>query len=236
MSILSKLQNKNLGIFEILAMGYSLYFNNFRAFAILVCILLPFSIITDILAGYASINPSLLILTAILSIFFGLFVVTIYTPAIAILVEDIVLNKETRVNVALKQVVNRAFPLVKLNIRFFINLYLRIFLFIIPGIIYSVNNIFYYVTYILRDQRGKSAFKYSSSLVKGNWWKVFFFSLLVSLNAFGALFFFHQIVSIFIPNYPIIVSIISSILTFFFGVGIVISTVLLFLNLDFQKR
>ena len=72
MSILSKLQNRQLGLLELLAMGYSLYFNNFRIFASLLCIVLPFEIIHKILVHYQSIDSNLSNLVVLLSLIYNI--------------------------------------------------------------------------------------------------------------------------------------------------------------------
>lgn len=239
MSILSKLQNKKLGFFELLVIGYSLYLNNFRIFVSLTCTLLPFGIIPNILVQYQSLNTSLSILNYFLFLFYFVFVIPAYTSAFAILVESFILPKKTQRKVVFKQILHRILPLVVLNIRFYIILYLRFLLLIIPGIIYAVNNGFYTLTFILRDQRGKAAFQYSRSLVKGHWWRVFLFYLLYFVSIIGLQLIISKILSSLssvIPNNPILVNVIFIILTSLANPGIIISSFLLFLNLDFQKR
>ncbi|NEO13188.1 MULTISPECIES: hypothetical protein [unclassified Moorena] len=89
-----------------------------------------------------------------------------------------------------------------------------------PVIIYIINNQYYGLAFLLRDQRGTAAFAYSRSIVKDNWWRVFFFSFLVMLLDFGLQQLFY----------------IPFIIVQFIAIGIVIGSTLLFLNLDFHKK
>jgi hypothetical protein len=50
-------------------------------------------------------------------------------------------------------------------------------LLIIPGIIFSVNYVFVLLVIALRDKHGTSALAYSHDLVKGQWWRVFWYTL-----------------------------------------------------------
>lgn len=237
MSIHSDLQNKKLGLFELMAMGFDLYLKNFRSFFSLFCLtLLPFSIIFQFLALNFAPNPSLLIPYYLFFIFYFFAVIPVYTIALAILTEGYIVGKKPQINVAIRQILSRILPLTSLNIRFGFIFLLRFLLLIVPGVIYAVNNGYVALAFILRDQRGKAAFKYSRALVKGNWWKVFFFYLLIYITSFGLQALMNKILSSVIINSPTLVTILSSTLSALVGLGVGISGVLLFLNLDFQKR
>ncbi|NEO01647.1 MAG: hypothetical protein F6K50_41565 [Moorea sp. SIO3I7] len=112
---------------------------------------------------------------------------------------------------------------------------------VIPVIIYIINNQYYGLAFILRDQWGEDAFAYSRSIVKDNWWRVFFFSFLVMVIDFGLQLFniIHFILQFF-NNIPFIndfwFSLLSQTLAQFIAIGIVIGSTLLFLNLDFHKK
>lgn len=49
--------------------------------------------------------------------------------------------------------------------------------------IFLVNTAFYGLAVVLRKQIGRAALSYSKSVVQGRWWKVFFLSLVVQINA-----------------------------------------------------
>ncbi len=108
-------------------------------------------------------------------------------------------------------------------------------LLIIPGIIYLINNQYYGLAFILRDQRGKDAFDYSRSTVEGNWWKVFFFIFISALSALGLQFILNSALTSlpFMKNFW--GDLLSVILPQFIVIGINIGNIILFLNLDYQK-
>ncbi len=62
-------------------------------------------------------------------------------------------------------------------------------LFIVPGIIYAIYWSFAVCATVLRDKTGTNALKYSKNLVKGRWWTVFGYFLIITfvvgLVAFG---------------------------------------------------
>jgi hypothetical protein len=233
---LSDLQTRKLGLFELIALGFDLYVKHFRSFFSLLCIVLPFSIIFQILALNISTNSILLIPYYLFLIFYLFIVMPVYNIIFAIFTEGYILGENPQFNVAFRRILSRILPLIGLNIRFGIIFYLRLLLLIIPGVIYAVNNGYYALAFILRDQRGKAAFQYSRSLVKGNWWKVFSFYILVYIIIFGLQALMNKILITITANSPTLVAILSNILASLVGLGIGISGVLLFLNLEFQKQ
>jgi len=98
-----------------------------------------------------------------------------------------------------------------------------------------VNNLYCVFALILRDQRGKAAFAYSRSIVKGNWWRVFFFLFLGVFIVFGL----QIILSKLLNTVPFMndfwVSLLSQTLPQFIAIGISSGSILLFLNLDYHK-
>jgi hypothetical protein len=237
MSILSDLQTRKLGLFELIAMGFDLYLKHFLRFFSFFCItLLPFLILIQIFALNPTQNSFFLVFIWIFYIFYFFVALPVYSLALSILTERYTLGENPHLNIVIRQALLRLLPLIGLSIRFFINFYLRLLLFIIPGIIYAVNNGYYALALILRDQRGKAAFQYSRSLVKGNWWKVFFFNILTLIIAFGLQILMTRVLNNVIANSPVLVAVLSGILAILLTLGVPIGGVLLFLNLEFQKR
>ena len=235
MSFLSKLKDKKLGLVELISLGYHLYFKNIRLFLGFNFIALPFIIISNIISAYSSSNLAAYFLLIFYSIFYFFVFFPFYIAAISILVEDCVLNKQIQPKNVIKRIGNRIFSLVALYVIFSFNFFVRSLLLIIPGIIYFVNNFFFDYALILRDQTGKSAFQYSRLLVKGNWWRLFFYSFIVNLTIFGTQIIVDTILNSIFVDLPLLTSILSAILLIFATFGISISGVLLFLNLEFQK-
>ncbi|MGC1309035.1 MAG: hypothetical protein WA885_17550 [Phormidesmis sp.] len=237
MSFLSELQNKKLGVFDLLAMGFSLYLQHFRSFASLFgIVLLPFSIVINVLALYPPSNNFALISSLLFYLVYFFIVIPVYMIAFAVLAEGHVADKNPQISTALNHILSQLLPLTGLSLRYGIAYALRSVLLIVPGIIYAVNNYYYSLAFILRGQRGKAAFQYSRTLVKGNWWKVFSFFLLVMLAAFGLPMFVGRILTSFISNSPTLVAIVSNVIASLVSLGFGIGGVLLFLNLDYQKR
>ncbi len=237
MSFLSKLQDKKLGLLELISLGYDLYLKNIRLFLGFNYIALPFIIIGIIIitSAYSSSNSAAYVLMILYLIFYFCVFIPFYSAAVNILVEDCVLKKQIQPKNVIKRIGNRIFSLVALYVRFYLNSFVRYLLLIIPGIIYEINNGFLGSALILRDQTGKSAFQYSRLLVKGNWWRVFFYRFIVILTIFGTQIIFDTILNSIFVDLPLLNSILSAILFIFATFGIPISGVLLFLNLEFQK-
>ncbi|MEH2125900.1 hypothetical protein [Nostoc sp.] len=238
MSILSELQTKKLGLLELISLGFNLYIKKNRLFLGLFLIYLPFSIILTVLSNYLlSYRDKLYFwgLIPIVSISY-IFANSIYSATICIFTESSVLQEDIQPKAVVKWILSRILPLIGLEIRFFITFYLLSCLLVIPGIIYFINNDLYFHAFILRGQRGKAAFLYSRTLVKGNWWKAFFLMLLTYLIVWGLQAIFYKIFNITVANSSILITLISSALIQLIFLGFGICKVLFFLNLEFQKQ
>lgn len=235
MSILSELQNKRLGLIELSAMGYSLLFKHPKTYLLVFCtILIPFLIILQATGVMLQENPSGLIILIFWIVFsILLFVSWIYYIAIAVITENLVYQKYDNYQNVIRKIFLNPIPLIVMTIKYGFIYMLRWFLLFIPGIIYLVNNQYYGLAYILRDQKGKAAFNYSRTIVKGNWWKVFLFLLFTIVVYSSLLILFNSILSNFIPQFWS--SLIAQTLSSFFAVGFGIGSILLFFNLEFQK-
>ncbi|MBD2525180.1 hypothetical protein [Nostoc sp. FACHB-133] len=235
MSILSELQSKKLGLLELISLGFNLYIKKNRLFLGLFLIYLPFSIILTVLSYYLLLYGYILYLWVLISIFY-IFVYSIYSATLCILTESCVLQENIQPKAVVKWVLSHILPLIGLEIRFFITSYLLFLLLFVPGIIYFINNDFSFHAFILRGQRGKAAFLYSRTLVKGNWWKAFFFALLTYLISGGLQAIFYKIFNITVANSSILITVISTALIQLILLGFGICKVLFFLNLEFQKQ
>lgn len=236
MSILSELQSRKIGLIELMSMGFEVYLKNLKPILLVFStIYLPFLIIMLAVSFPIQNNPEGL---SLVLLYLGLFVFwivqSIYFIAISVITENYVHGRNTSYQSVVKKILASLVPLLFLGFRFGINYLLRGLLLIIPGIIYLINNQYYGLAFILRDQRGKAAFAYSRSIVKGNWWRVFFFGFLVLFIVFGLQTIFSKLLNIipFINDFW--VSLLSQTLPQFIVIGITIGSILLFLNLDFQ--
>lgn len=239
MSILSELQSRKLGLIELILMGFDVYFKNLKpillAFAV---ILLPFMIILGALVYLVQIDPNRSVILWIWYLGFLILVLLmslIYFIALSIITENFVNDRKTSYQSVVRQIASSFIPLFLLGIRFGINYFLRCLLLFIPGIIYLVNNQYYGLAFILRDQRGKAAFAYSRSIVKGNWWRVLFFGFLSNFVIFGLQKIFSKALNTVPLINDFIASVLSQVLPQFIAIGIGVGAILLFLNLDYQK-
>ncbi|MBD2303169.1 hypothetical protein H6G80_32660 [Nostoc sp. FACHB-87] len=194
--------------------------------------LLPFLIIFQFFSFDS--NP---ILGILFIIFYVIIVFPVYVNGLTILTEGYVLGENPQIDVAIKRILSRIIPLTGLSIRFGIICFLLSLLLIIPGIIYAVNNSYYGQAFILRGQTGKAAFEYSRSLVKGNWWKVFLLSIISSIIISQYEKWIAKILNRVLIDFPALVAIIGDIISINLVAAVtIISGVLLFLNLEFQKQ
>lgn len=103
------------------------------------------------------------------------------------------------------------------------------------GIIYAVSNGYYDLAFILRNKSGQEAFDYSCSVVEGNWWRVFYWIMFSDLVRRGFLEIFRQVRNIFPLNNTFFIYLLSLTILVLTGTVIQISSILLFLNLDYRK-
>ncbi len=234
MNILAELQNKRLGLIELLAMGYNLLFKHPKTYLLFCTIFLPFIIIFQASAIMLQSNPSgLFLLVVYITLFAFILANWIYFIAIAVITENLLYQKPTSYRSVIKKIFVNPIPLILISIKYGLISGLRGLLLLIPGIIYLINNQYYGLAYVLRDQKGKAAFNYSRSIVKNSWWKAFFFLLLTIVVSSILPYLFSSIMSPLLPQFWS--SLIATTLTQFFVVGFGISSILLFLNLEFEK-
>ena len=164
MSILSELQNRQIGLIELVSMGFYIYSKNPKLFLITYLTIVPFGIGVDVLQAYISIPWLALALlwNFLLLIYLHIFM-SVLLVIYSIITEDLVLGKETNLKNAVRRVRSRLPVLIGLNIRFTVTFSFSFVLLIVPSIIYSVNNGYYDLAFVLRDQRGRAAFAYSRS-------------------------------------------------------------------------
>ncbi len=103
-------------------------------------------------------------------------------------------------------------------------------LLIVPGIIWSLYYSFFLYVVALRGLSGKAALDYSKSLVKGQWWRVFGYLLVINVLGFlaGALL---AVPFIFTPENRVL-DILSDTLTDIVAALFLVMTVVFFLNSD----
>lgn len=238
MSILSELQSRKLGLIELMSMGFDVYLKNLKPILLVFCtIYLPFLIIFSafVISLENNSSPSgLFWILYCLSWIILTITSLIYFIAISVITENYVYGINTNYHSVIKKIFLQIFHLFFLSFRFGINYFLRAILLLIPGIIYLINNQYYGLAFILRDKRGKAAFAYSRSIVKDNWWRVFFFVFLFGLIPIFLQRIFNQLLSIIMNSFW--AYLLSQTLISFIGIGIGLGGILLFFNLEFLKN
>jgi len=161
------------------------------------------------------------------------FVGIIATMAIAYLIKNALEGKSVDYKTALKASLSRWLPAIGTNILLGIFLIGLLLLFIIPGLIYSVFWGFAIYAVILNNKAGKEALNYSKSIVKGRWWKTFWyfivFTFLMFLMAFAA-----GGVLGFLPDRGVFVIISDTLIDVVFAFFTVVFTIF-FINFDHTK-
>jgi len=251
MKLLDRLQNKKLGLIELISMGYHIYFENFTAIIVTFCVIdLPISIVFTLVMVNLETRFSHNYLFYFMGNFFlylvdyiGFF---IFWIILSLIISRYIYQRENNNETILGEIFYNFIPLLLkweiqsillLNARFLVNSVIRLILFVVPGLIYLLNNVYYPLAFILRKKRGTQAFTYSQNIVEGNRWKVFlllFVSILLELII------------------PIIIRIItgnideeylsfselllSRLLHGITIIGINIALILLFLNIEYDKK
>lgn len=236
MTMMSELKNQEIGLIQLVSMGFKIYLKNLKPILLVFyTIYLPFLIIDSFLTSETKNNPS-----ELFWVYYSIFVIvaslaySIYFIAISVITENYVSGRNSSYRSVVEKIFVLLIPLFILELRFSINYLLRCLLLLIPGIIYLINNQYYRLAFILRKQKGKAAFAYSQSIVQGNWWRVFWLIFLLGLTSSGLQIIFSKFLNIFLNDF--LIFILSHTLPEFIVIGINIANTLLFLNLDFQKE
>lgn len=101
----------------------------------------------------------------------------------------------------------------------------------IPGFVYSIYYIFVLYAFVLRGKEGTEALKYSKTLVEGQWWRLFWIFLGISI-IFGIINAVFTILFGLISDNPYL-AVIPNAITLYLASIIGIINVVIFLNMDF---
>ena len=234
-----RLSNKEFSIGEIFSNSWKLFTENFQLILITTLIVyIPINIILSFIPvgalmeqlGVAQGFKTYLRIVQLLEVFIGV----IATMAISFAIKSKLDRKSIDFKTALKKSLSRWPAAIGTSILLAIFLIGLILLLVIPGIIYYNYWTFMIYAVIIYGKSGKKALDYSKSVVKGRWWKVFWYSLV-----FGTLSFIAGIIlaipSWFLPNNFIVDTIfytfIDVALSYFTVVGVVF-----FINFDETKK
>ena len=187
MNIPVQLKTKKLKSRQLLSIGFYIYKKTFNHVFLFLCLINLPLILSISLIQYnvnnqfieqLSINSSLETLIFFFSFnliisLIGLAIFTFSYKTIVILGYDYIYRKPFNYGKLLKAVFNEFFSLWVLMLRLVIIYIFRLFLLIIPGIIYLMNNSSVPLAFIFRQERIEDAFYYNSIIIKGNAGRVF---------------------------------------------------------------
>ncbi|MFO8040196.1 MAG: hypothetical protein R6U67_12190 [Sodalinema sp.] len=240
----TKLKSPQLEVGDYFDMGWKIFKDNFSSFLTLALVIdLPLAIIqifvpvSDNPEEMANPSNSLALGFAVLLIVLS--IVSILSALI--MTESSVLNRPIEVASAIQQGFSRLIPSLLVVIVSTILVAVGFILLIVPGI--YIANLLYFVLYAvaLRGQ-GLDALSYSRDLVKGQWWKIFGRSVLISFG-FGvvtfvvmAVFGFAGLVVSQIPFAAELVSVVGSVISGLLAYLFVAITTIFFLNVDYVRH
>lgn len=248
---MADIRTQKYDIGQILEHSWHIFRQRFKDFALLTLVIyLPLNLIEFSFLAYFRDNfrdflhetmpemnaimlPTNEIILLILLFLSSIGLSVLFTPSVAIIIEDHFYGDETNYIDALKKAFSRYWSLWKTFLIATAILSLLYLCFFIPGIVWGIYYIFIFTIVGLRNVDGKVALDYSKSLVKGQWWRVLGITLMLLLcNVVFALF----IKALFFLAKDdlavnVIANTIASIGSTFFTVGMTI----FFLNEDYLK-
>lgn len=180
--------------------------------------------------GYSFLDIVFLLLFIALSVLMS----SISVMSIAYAIKKGVNNTSVSVKKTLNKTLLRLIDGIKTQVMVNIFLIGLFFLFIVPGIIYSIYWMFAMIVVVVKNKSGKEALDYSKDVVRGRWWKLFVYMIILSLPVI----FVSAIVSIltmFSNGNIIVLSLIDSVISFIAMFLYVVISVL-FLNLDVARK
>jgi hypothetical protein len=228
--LLDHINQREFGLSDVIKNGWSVFCQQFKTIAILMLIVsLPVSIINYVMPEHILklnyVEYSITIVELFLSIIGELGIIFLV---------DNVLKKEP-VQMGWGDAINKS--LTRFGTCAITSLLAGLIilgfclLFVIPAIIPIVNYIFIMQVVALRGLRTKNALKYSRSLVKGRWWKIFWINLVLFLMVM-VISSLLEYVSIVLPKvFKIAIYAVSNIVE---G-GFTVATTILFLNLEYMS-
>ncbi|MBD2772582.1 hypothetical protein [Iningainema tapete] len=238
--MLAQIRNKELGIVELLSLGWNVFIKNLNAILIIIFLIdLP----VEILEAAAITLSNQVIKVTIIFLFFWLRIIPLCLSGMAVIfiAERYIYGEKIRYDKALA----KSFSRLNLGLFFLLRsgniVSFFLLLLIIPGIIYWIKLYFVFHVCILRENASQSALRYSASLVKGRWFRSFFtivsLIFIIFIPAFVIPIFLLSLLPLS-PESPftnfvyIVVSQMIFMLAFYLFT--VVNTVF-FLNLDYRK-
>ncbi|MBP0000435.1 MAG: hypothetical protein J7641_15790 [Cyanobacteria bacterium SID2] len=242
-----KLKRNNLEIGDYFDCGWEIFQKNFMTFLSLALLInLPIAIVAEFLplpltpTGEIAWTPEdakIWGIFYIIATIFGIWT----TIATLIVSENAVFDRSLDVKTALQSALPTIAIVVLMSLLSGILVGLGLIFFVIPGI-YIAISLAFVTQFIVLRHRGLGSIAKSWSLVKGQWWKVFWRLFVIGFALFLlllALTIVASFISIVFSAFPIAQNVINVVFSVTFGLliylGIVIQN-MLFLNLDYVRN
>ncbi|GEM_PF-6749287 len=238
-----KLKMRNLEMGDFFTMTFQVYKNMFISIAIVsVLFSLPTMIVNNCIQNNIdNIPPIIIVGNLLLSLVLAVMINSCIIMASARFIEN---GEKLKWNELINEATKLLLKTLPAFLLFIIGMTLGIVLLIIPGVIIAVYYGFYLHAIAIRKKGFMAAFKYSSSLAKGNFWKILGFALVTNILVFFALSAASTPISFFltlqilqtgkvvIPMYVSVLEAFFTVITAFAQVGMTV----MFLNLENVKR
>ena len=225
-----ELREKDLRLSELLGASLEIISQNLRSllpvFIILAFTGIAQAIITfrhekqiSLSSGAASIVLSLLMVIAYLALF--------------VMVESYTKNEPLAFGSAVRKAFSSLISVLWAAILSTLIIFGMLLLLVVPGIIYAVYYIFAQNAVVLRGMKGKAALDYSKSLVKGRWWRVFwYFTVLIIMTCLPSIL--YGVAYSFMTK-TLAHEMAKAAMTSMLGVYYGITMTIFFINLDFRR-
>jgi hypothetical protein len=179
-------------------------------------------------------DPSRYLLLGFIASALWMTIFVLGTMAIAYVVERSVHDEKINYEQALRKAFSRWGAVIFAGILASIIILGLALLLIIPGIIAGVYLTFFVYAVVLRDKTGKGALEYSISLVKGQWWRVFWILLCLTIVV-GVVSWIVQLLFGLAPD-NFLTAIVSQAVSWILHSFYVVAKTIFFLNLDYLKK
>jgi hypothetical protein len=239
--MLSEIRKRKFCLGDILSGSWTVFKEHFKTvFLILLIVNVPIFIVESMIPDDESAleegESGLLKMLGSSIISYASYAITVLaTMGIAFVIEGALEGKKIPYDLALKRSLSRWVAVMLTGILAWLILLGLTLLFIVPGIIWAVYYTFYVLVVALRGKIGKPALNYSKSIVKGQWWWVFWVTLVLGILHLFILGFIALPFLLLAPR-SLISQIIATPLGLIVSGFYTVTLVIFFLNLDYLKN
>jgi hypothetical protein len=230
-----------LDLADIISVGWNAYWNSFSKILIVsVLIYFPMNLLFNLLVpSRGFFEPANFNLLEFLVVVFDFLIGIVAIIAIIFILKAYLDKKPVSLNFAFDNALNNWIPALGTIILMSVLLFLLFLLLIVPGVIFAVFWAFALFVVLFKGKNGLKALKYSKSVVKGRWWRVFAYQIIFSIIVLAILFpigiLFGSLIFYF--GESVILNIILDTLLDIFSSLMIAFNLVFFLNFDkFRKK